>query len=376
MERPTAEQRLPDAPERATAERATAERPTAERAPAEPPVGLIAAIKGFLHKHHQKLWWLHSAYALALGAFVATFAAKGLAHVRWLLLFVLVAWFIIVAVFRLAGSGREQSLTTPRQKLHFLIMTYVLKNLYQGMLFFLLPFYWKSTTAGTTTMWFLVLLIGCTLLATLDVVFDRVLMRWRLLASLYYGMALFACLNLAVPALLGLPAAYSLALAGAGATIGFWTLHFGLRQLRRGPVALVFAFTVLLSVGALQAARHAIPPVPLTLVHAAVGPQLLPDGRLALEVTALHEDLMNQMIVVTDVLVLTDSNEQFVHVWRHFDREVLRLIPTRQPADTLIRLRSTLEAEQLPQNRAGPWTVDVETEHGQLVGRFGFVVKD
>jgi hypothetical protein len=129
-------------------------------------------------------------------------------------------------------------------------------------------------------------------------------------------------------------------------------------------------------VGALQAARHAIPPVPLTLVHAAVGPQLLPDGRLALEVTALHEDLMNQMIVVTDVLVLTDSNEQFVHVWRHFDREVLRLIPTRQPADTLIRLRSTLEAEQLPQNRAGPWTVDIETEHGQLVGRFGFVVKD
>ncbi len=362
MERPTAEQRLPD----------TTERPTAER-----PVGLVAGIKAFLHKHHQKLWWLHSAYALALGAFVATFAAKGLAHVRWLLLFVLVAWFIIVAVFRLAGSGREQSLATPRQKLHFLIMTYVLKNLYQGMLFFLLPFYWKSTTAGTTTVWFLVLLMACTLLATLDVVFDRVLMRWRLLASLYYGMALFACLNLAVPALLGLPAAYSLALAGAGATIGFWTLHFGLRQLRRGPVALVFAFTVLLSVGALQAARHAIPPVPLTLVDAAVGPRLLPDGRLALEVTALHEDLMNQMIAATDVLILVDSSEQFVHVWRHFDREVLRLIPTRQPTeDNLIRLRSTLEAEQLPENRAGPWTVDIETEHGQLVGRFGFVVKD
>lgn len=357
------------------APRTTAEQP--RPAVEQPRPGLMGRARAFLDKHHQKLWWLHSAYALALGAFVATFAAKGLAYVRWLLLFVVVAWFIIVAVFRLVGSGRDQSLSTPRQKLHFLLMTYVLKNLYQGMLFFLLPFYWKTSTAGTPTTWFLGLLMACAALATLDVIFDRVLMRWRLLASLYYGMALFACLNLAVPALLGLPAVYSLALAAAGATIGFWTLHFGLRQLRRLPVALVFFFTVLLAVGGLHAARRAIPPVPLTLVDAAVGPRLLPDGRLALEVTALHEDLMNQMIAVTDVLTLTPTEEQFVHVWRHFDQEVLRLTPTRSIADPdRIRLRSTLQAEQLPENRAGPWTVDVETEHGQLVGRFGFQVKD
>lgn len=372
MSRPTGESAFPEGP-------TTAERPLAP-ATAETPearVGLVRRIRAFLARHHQKLWWLHSAYAMALGAFVVTFATKGIAYVRWLLLFVVAAWLIIVAVFRVAGSGRDQKLSTPREKVRFLLMTYVLKNLYQGMLFFLLPFYWKASTSGTATAWFVAALVACTFLATLDVVFDRVLMRWRLLASLYYGMALFACLNLAIPALVRMPAVLSLCLAGAGATVGFWTLHFGPRPLRRPRVAAVFFASIFVVTGVVYAGRRVVPPVPLTLAAAAVGPEVLADGRLSLEVTALHESLMHQMIAVTDVQTLADSGEEFVHVWRHFDREIWRLVPARQlVGPDRVRLRSTLLRELLPRQRAGPWTVDVETEHGQLVGRFGFMVKD
>ena len=69
------------------------------------------------------------------------------------------------------------------------------------MLFFLLPFYWKSTTLDAADVWFVGLLGTCAVLSTLDIVFDRVLMRWRWIASVFHGITLFGCLNLVIPAL-------------------------------------------------------------------------------------------------------------------------------------------------------------------------------
>ena len=141
-------------------------------------------LKSFMHKHGRKLWWLHSAYALGLGITVVAFAQKGFDHARWLAVSVGAAWLLVVLFFRLFGSGRQQAnLQTAGAKvrLRFFAMTYALKNLYQGMLFFLLPFYWKSTTFWTSNSWFVVLLGVCALLSTLDIVFDRVVLRFRAL---------------------------------------------------------------------------------------------------------------------------------------------------------------------------------------------------
>ena len=68
------------------------------------------------------------------------------------------AWLLVVAFFRLHGSGKQQEVLEvagPRSKLRFFAMTYALKNLYQGMLFFLLPFYWKSATLSSYNVAFL-----------------------------------------------------------------------------------------------------------------------------------------------------------------------------------------------------------------------------
>lgn len=338
-------------------------------------LGVRDRVRAWLARHHRKLWWLHSLYALMLGAFVVTFAQKGLVYVRWVTLFLVAMWGIIVLVFRVAGSGREQRLETPRDKVRFLLMTYVLKNLFQGMLFFLLPFYWKTATAGAGNQWFVYVLAASALLATLDVIFDRVLMRWRLAASIYFGIALFACLNLAIPALLRIPAVWALSLAAIAASLGFFTLHFPLRELRSPKLLIILAITTTIAWGVAYAGRRAIPPVPLVVAHAAVGPEILRDGRLALEVTTLHTDWVKEMIAVTDVQALADSGEDFLHVWRHGDAVVWRLIPTRHSmGGDRIRLQSTLRTEQLPADRVGAWSVDIETTAGQLVGRHAFTV--
>lgn len=338
----------------------------------------VKAIRAFMARHGRKLWWMHSAYAMLLGAFIVTFAQKGFRHARWLTLSLVAVWLITVVLFRIFGSGADQKLESSKDKLRFLVITYVLKNLYQGMLFFLLPFYWKTATFSAANRWFVIGLAACTLLATLDLVFDRVLMRWRAVAAGYFVITLFAVMNLAIPAIFPIPTLWSLIIAAVVATVSYWTLHVSPRLLHRPKVLGGLVISAALAASVAYAGRRLVPPVPLTVMDAAVGPQTLPDGRLALKVTALHTSLMKEMVAVTDVGTLAGAGETFSHVWRHEGVEIRRVDqPERLPVSkSRIRLRSHLRGTQLPERRAGLWSVDVETSDGQLVGRFEFTVTD
>ena len=350
-----------------------------------PSMRLTTRARRFLRDHGRKLWWLHSAYALALGAGVVAFAHKGFEHARWLAVSLGLAWLLVVLVFRLYASGgasgvRAFEARDPRTRVRFYVMTYALKNLYQGMLFFLLPFYWKSTTLDAPDVWFVGLLGACAVLSTLDIVFDRVLMRWRWMASVFHGITLFGCLNLVIPALFPDTRTLWSLLAAAGiATVGFWTLHVTARVLRKKVYSVMFVLSVAASVSLAYAARGVIPPVPMYVSSAAVGPKQLPDGRLAMEVKTLHPSVIQELVAVTDVVVPGGKGDRLRHVWRHDGVEVHRSTEETSriagPKGT-VRLRSSLTGKDLPGNLVGPWAVDVETEDNQLVGRAEFDVTD
>jgi Family of unknown function (DUF5924)/Protein of unknown function (DUF2914) len=358
---------------------------------------LVERVRSVGRRHGRKLWWLHSVYALGLGLAVVTFAQKGLDHTRWLAASVSAAWLLVVVFFRVFGSGRQQAHldgveASTRTKLRFFAMTYVLKNLYQGMLFFLLPFYWKSTTFGAPNGWFVMLIAACALVSTLDIVFDRVVFRFRAFASLFHALALFACLNLIVPVLFpNTRALVSLLVAAAVTVLGFWTIHVNFATLRDRRQKLRWLAAILaslgLAVGGAYEARAAIPPVPLYVAHGAVGPMMLADGRLAMEVKDLHPSVIDKLIAITDVVIPSGAlgagarGDELFHVWRHDGVEVYRVLEEAgaqvegEPPGTM-RLRSTLEGKQLPARLTGHWSVDVETGDGQLVGRVSFTVAD
>lgn len=334
-------------------------------------------------RHGRKLWWLHSAYALGLGVTVVAFAQKGFDHARWLAVSVGAAWLLVVLFFRVFGSGREQAHldgAAPKVRLRFFAMTYALKNLYQGMLFFLLPFYWKTTTFWSANAWFVSLLAVCALLSTLDIVFDRVVFRFRSLASVFHGVALFGCLNLVVPALFPETRTLtSLLTATAITVVGFWTIHVNLQTFRDRRWIALFFLSVGGALGLVYAGRAAIPPVPTYVAHGAVGPIVLPDGRLGMEVRKLHPSVIDKLLAITDVVAPGGKGDRLVHVWRHDGAEVHRATENTsrvEGPEGSIRLRSGLTGRQLPVHLVGSWAVDVETQDGQLVGRVSFVVAD
>jgi hypothetical protein len=111
--------------------------------------------------------------------------------------------------------------------------------------------------------------------------------------------------------------------------------------------------------------------------QAAVGPKQLPDGRLAMEVKTLHPSVIPELIAVTDVVVPGGKGDRLRHLWRHGGVEVHRSTEeTSRIAGPkgVVRLRSSLSGKDLPADLVGSWSVDVETEDGQLVGRTEFDV--
>jgi hypothetical protein len=71
-------------------------------------------------------------------------------------------------------------------------------------------------------------------------------------------------------------------------------------------------------------------------------------------------------------------------VWRHDGHEVHRATedttrvsaPAESTDKGTIRLRSALSERLLPARLLGSWSVDVETQDGQLVGRVSFSVTE
>ena len=125
--------------------------------------------------------------------------------------------------------------------------------------------------------------------------------------------------------------------------------------------------------------RAGVPPVSMYVAYGAVGPTVLDDGRLAVEASKLHRSLIHELYAVTDVVVPGGKGDRLVHVWTHEGQEVSRVTevdPKAHGPTGTIRLRSRLDAQTVPEDPAGNWTVDVVTQDGQLVGRTAFEITE
>lgn len=334
---------------------------------------LYGKVKETLGRHHDKLWWAHSIYALGLGVAVVILAHRKFYLVKWLILSIFGLWLGLLLFNRFlagqAGGAKKKGVKA--------VFNYIMKNLYQQMFFFMIPFYYDTTTFGSTNMWFLAAIAVCAVLSTQDIIFDRYIMENRFFASFFYAFCIFASFNIFLPLLFGVRNIVAVYLAGVFSIMLFSTLHFQPRQLfsRMGALSMVVAiclFLVFLGWG-----RRAIPPAPIRQVSStmAVGrdPQTgEPMGRFY----RIHVDDLktHPLYCFTAIETPLSIREDIRHLWFLRKKEVFRHTfhmvhsKTEKGVDLYSRIG------RFPPNPVGEWVVEARTTGDQLIGQTRFLV--
>lgn len=336
---------------------------------APPPAwrGRVRHAWGWVQARETALWWLHSTWALAFGVGVMWLGSRNYAWLRIAYAYVAFIWLTSLLLPRLLASRRvPPAWRRPVQ----LTINYLQKNLYQQLLFFVLPVYWASTTLWTHNAWFVAVVALSATLSTFDIVYDRHLSVKRPLTALFFAFNVFVCANVALPVLWRVSNAMALRVSAALAFAGFVTLLFGLRRRRLWRVLAVGVVGAALLAVLVEFGRPLIPPAPLRLVAPAFGTAIQrTPPRLTEPVTQLPPGFTGRLYVLTPIWAPLGLEDRVRHRWR-IDGRVVHESPmytvTGGRAEGY-RLWTAVPVEALP--GGARITVDVVTEAGQLIGR-------
>ena len=315
----------------------------------------------FLRQRTDRLWrtgaawrtflrrWGISLASLASGLVTLLIFRRGVPHVGWIIGYVVGLWLL----FAVLSQARDALLAGGR---HLVVAAgdYTIQTLYHGLLLFVLPGYFASTTFDGITVVFFAVLAAAALLTTVDPWYRAVVHPRPWLGLAFFGFSLFAGLNVALP-LVGVPPAAAVVLSAALGALGL-TPTFFQRAGRWGPAAARAGAVALLAVGAAWIARPAVPPAPVSLVHPTLARAVAdlepvePVARISL--TELRA--WGGLTAFTPVAAPAALHQAIEHRWRHEGRVVstvrLAHAGAGRPAG---RLPHLLPKGRLPARRPG-----------------------
>jgi Family of unknown function (DUF5924)/Protein of unknown function (DUF2914) len=315
--------------------------------------------------------WGVSCASLTGGVLTLFVFRRGLPNVAYIVGYLLLLWLVFAVLVELrqplAESGRRSG------RLVVTAADYTIQTLYHGLLLFVLPAYWASTTLTSRNVIFLVLLVLLTLLATFDPWYRAIVHPRPWLGYVFFVVSIFAALNVALP-LVGLPPFWALM---ASAFIASLAITPVVR--RAGDRTWVGALRVTVALGVVAVALAAvgrawIPPAPLFMARAAILWDVLDlDNVEALPTTLSAAEVRERgLVAYTAIYAPAGLRQSVSHIWRHRGRviETVALAPVlggrREGYRTYSRKTS------FPEDADGRWSVDVVTASGQLIGRLRF----
>ena len=320
----------------------------------------------FLSRHQATFWWLHSAWALGCGVAVMWIGRRHFAFVRVAVLYVVVIW--------LASLFSPWLLARPAfsERAHWLRLgvNYVSRNFYQQVLFFVLPIYYASATAGSLNMVFVALVGMSALVSTLDLVYDRHLSTNRDLVAAFFALNLFACLTAAIPVVWHVGPSLALRISAGLSFAGFASFYLGRRVDSRPKPWVSMLAVVLLFALVITRGQRLVPPVPMRLSSAAFGDDV---DRETLQMRARFDRVppgwTGTLDAVTAINAPMGLTESVRHRWQ-IDGLTVRTTSAHQVNGGRkqgFRLWTALPIERAPSG--SHISVDVETDAGQLIGR-------
>jgi hypothetical protein len=314
--------------------------------------------------------WGPSVSSLALGFLVLFVFRRGLPHVSWIVGYLLLLWLLLVvrAELRVPLERRGQGLLLG-------VADYTVQTLCHGLLLFVLPAYYASTTLDSQNALVLLALAAGALITAVDPLYRRLVRSRPGTGHVVVGLTVFAALNVALP-LVRVPPGEALvtsaALAGVGLAPSF----------RRGdgswPRALARAAVVSsLAAVAVWYGRSAVPPAPLFLARATVARDVVdlePVGAIRGIVPAEILRDSGGLVAYTAIRAPAGLHQGVEHVWRRDGRVMARIALSPVVGGRAEGFRTFSRRREWPPPVEGRYRVDVMTASGQLIGRLRFRV--
>lgn len=219
------------------------------------------ALGKVLHQRYSRLFWaVHSGWALFTGGVVLILAHNRYGFLPWVVLSLTLTWASTLFFSRFA-AGTESA----RLRFAHGFVSYLTRVMYQETLFFLLPFYFFSTTFPSWNSGYVVALAGLALLSCFDMLFDRFLRNRRPFAVGFFAVVTYSALQFFLPLVLHVQIHNGAYLAAAVAFFASLPMAYSWQELRQGRRLVLIALTLAAIIGVLKVGRALMPPVPLRL---------------------------------------------------------------------------------------------------------------
>jgi hypothetical protein len=329
------------------------------RGAAGPPGGWRAALRR----------WGVSIASLVSGVVTLLVFRRGVPHVGWIVGYLVACWLLFTAL----SQARDALLARGR---HLVVVAgdYTIQTLYHGLLLFVLPGYFASTTFDGATGLFFGALLAAALLTTIDPWYRALVHPRPWLGRAFLGFSLFAGLNVALP-LVGVPPAAAVLWSAGLAALGLGPAY--LDGDWRGALGRT-AGTALAAVAAAWVALPAIPPAPVHLVRPTLARAVVdlePVEPVAGRISDGTLRAWGGLVAFTPVAAPAGLRQPIEHRWRHEGRVVTTVrLATPITGGRPGGFRTYSRKTDFPPGAPGRWSVDVVTASGQLIGRLRFRV--
>jgi hypothetical protein len=307
-----------------------------------------------------------------LASFVLVERQAGLARAVAAVMLLSWLWLMLENTLR-RGIERRFGWKVPRP-----LLRYVTQMVHQESLFFIIPFFFITTTWNSGQAVFTLLLGGAALVSLIDPLYYRWLAPRRWVYLGFHALTLFAVLLTALPIIfhLSTPQSYQLAL-GIALLLALPSFSGMFASWSWKAVLGVIALT--LAVGSAGwLGRTWVPPATLWLTDVAVTMSIdnaarKPGNRLhTLSAAELHA---NGLYAYTAISAPRGLKERIFHEWTHEDRPVDR-IALDISGGRKDGYRAWTHKRNFPAQATGRWRVRVTTEAGQMIGMLRFEVTD
>ncbi|MEE3634099.1 DUF2914 domain-containing protein [Pseudomonas sp. FFUP_PS_473] len=314
---------------------------------------------------------------IALGGFISGIASfilvdrqAGLAS--WIAILMLVSWVWLM----LENTFTQLFAKVFKREIPQPLLRYATQMIHQESLFFVLPFFFITTTWNSGQLVFTGLLTAAGLISIIDPLYYKWLAPRRSLFLALHTLTLFAALLTALPIILHLTTAQSFKLAlGAAMLLSFPSLasSFPINHWRRA----VMLVAVTLAVGGSGwLLRSWVPPATLWLNDVAISTEVQnrTPGASLKQVSA-SQIRSSGLYAYTAINAPRGLNERIYHVWQFNGNEVDR-IALDIHGGRKEGYRAWTHKQNFPSNPIGRWQVRVLTEDGQVIGVLRFRVVD